>query len=385
MVRAPVFRLAESRLFRRCVDDAAFDWDVVDQGQQESGQFDEELAELDAVEVDVAAVLTDDEAGKVLAQHPEYPEWSAERLRVRGITITAARQAATVVVRQALANSHAGLRQACLGPPSRDDRLYDTFPNLFDQLTADDRLLSLEADAFADIDTGRDSDLVMAGGQLLALDPWLCGWPELVASLRAAVVIEGTRVCVAIDRHRLPMRNVSRWQRLREEQLWGVPLTLENIDSLDRRDQSTSFHAAMDRHPLLEHSDPVLGTWISARAEPPRRIFYVQESLPSDHDAYVRDGQLRIRTLHAERDTTRRRFTHVDGKLELYPAAEWAPTREAPMTRLPPPVGRRKLWRVDAREGMTDEIWVELVSGFFRRNELVAEHFAALGAQPVGA
>jgi hypothetical protein len=55
------------------------------------------------------------------------------------------------------------------------------------------------------------------------------------------------------------------------------------------------------------------------------------------------------------------------------------------MTRLPPPVGRRKLWRVDAPEGMTDEIWVELVSGFFRRNELVAEHFAALGAQPVGA
>lgn len=357
----------------------------MDHGEHEPGQFDDELAELHAIEVDVAAALTADETAKVLTRHPEYPEWSAERLRVRGVPVTPARQAAMVLVRQALARSHAALRQACLGPPRRDDRLYAAFPNLFDQLTADDRLLPLEADAFADTDTGRDRNLVMAGNHLLALDPWLCGWPELIAALRAAVVIEGTRVWVAIDRHRLPMRNGSRWQRLREEQLWGVPLTLENIDSLDRKDQSTSFHAATDRHLLLEHSDPVLGTWISARAEPPRRIFYVQESLPSDHDAYVRDGQLRIRALHTERDTTRRRFTHVDGKLELYLANEWGPTREAPLTRLPSPVGRRKLWCVDAPEGMTDEIWAERVSGFFRRNELVADHFAALGAQPVGA
>ena len=92
-----------------------------------------------------------------------------------------------------------------------------------------------------------------------------------------------------------------------------------------------------------------------------------------------------IRALHAERDTTSRRFTHVDGKLELYAVAEHGPSRRAPMIPLPAPVARRKLWRVDAPDGMTDSIWSDLVSGFFRRNELVAEDFAALGAEPVGA
>jgi hypothetical protein len=252
-------------------------------------------------------------------------------------------------------------------------------------LTPDDRLLPLSPDAFDGIKAGCDSDLLTSAGRLLALDPWLCGWPELIGALRSVVSFEGARVSVAIDRHRLPIANRSRWQRLREEQLWGVPLTLDNIDSLDPKDQSTSFHAAMDRHPLLELSDPVLGTWISARAEPPRRIFYVQESLPADHGRYVYAGRLRIRALHAERDTTRQRFTHVDGKFEFHPAAEWGPSPEAPMTPLPHRIAKRKLWRVDAPEGLADEIWAELVSGFYRRNELVAEHFAAIGAQPVGA
>jgi hypothetical protein len=385
VIQSPSFRLADSRLFRRCVDDAGFDWDVVDHGEQEPGQFVEELSELDAAEVDVANALTSAEAADVLAQHPEYPEWSAKRLEVRGITPTRARQAAMVLVRQSLGRSHVALRHSCLDAPRHDDRLYTTYPDLFDRLTPDDRLLPLTADTFDGIEAGRDDDLIMAAGRLLALDPWLCGWPELVGALRTAASIDGLRVSVAIDRHRLPVRNRSRWRRLAEEQLWGVPLTLENIDSLDPKDQSMSFHAAMDRHPLLELSDPVFGTWISARAEPPRRIFYVQESLPADHDGYVRDGRLRIRALHAERDTTRQRFTHVDGKFELYPAAEWGPSLEAPMSPLPPPVARRKLWRVDAPEGMADGIWAELVSGFFRRNELVSEHFAVLGAQPVGA
>lgn len=34
---------------------------------------------------------------------------------------------------------------------------------------------------------------------------------------------------------------------------------------------------------------------------------------------------------------------------------------------------------------MPDRMWAELVSGFFRRNELVAEHFASLGAEPINA
>ena len=136
---------------------------------------------------------------------------------------------------------------------------------------------------------------------------------------------------------------------------------------------------------MLDYSDPVLGTWIHARAEPPRRIFYVQEVLPADHEPYVHAGMLRIRALHSERDTGSRAFTHVDGKVESYPVVDWKPSRDAPSARLGSPSARCKLWRVDAADGMRVDDWSRLVGGFYRRNELVAEHFDTLGTQPVGA
>jgi hypothetical protein len=122
VIQSLSFCLADSRLFRRCVDDAGFDWDVIDHGEQESGQFDEELSELHAIEADVASALTNAEAVNVLAQHPQYPEWSAERLEIRGVTATLARQAAMVLVRQALGQAHIALVHSCLDPPRRDDR-----------------------------------------------------------------------------------------------------------------------------------------------------------------------------------------------------------------------------------------------------------------------
>jgi hypothetical protein len=38
--------------------------------------------------------------------------------------------------------------------------------------------------------------------------------------------------------------------------------------------------------------------------------------------------------------------------------------------------------RVDGPDGMPGRTWAGLVSGFFRGNDLVAENFAELGAQP---
>lgn len=88
----------------------------------------------------------------------------------------------------------------------------------------------------------------------------------------------------------------------------------------------------MDRHPLVEFSDPALKTWIRARLEPPHRSFYAQESRPADHDACVRDSRLRIRALRSERDPTGRPFTHVDGKLDctLWPSADGRGGRPPP-------------------------------------------------------
>lgn len=171
MLRTPSFSLPDSVLLRPCVDDDGFDWDMIDHGQHRVGEFDAELSELHAVEADVASAITEAEAAEVLAENPEYPEWSSRCLGVRGVTPTLARQVAVIVVRQAIGRAHLALRQSCLDPPRPADRLYLAYPAMFNRLTSDDRLLPLTADAFGGIDPHRDGDLLTADGELLALDP----------------------------------------------------------------------------------------------------------------------------------------------------------------------------------------------------------------------
>ena len=381
----PDFCLDGSAVLRRCVDDEGF------APYRPAGEFDAgeagalELAELNAREDSVARELSTGNVAAFFAEHPEFRDWSEERLQSRGVEPTIERQAAYSIVARRLSAALAAVHQSSLGPPTRAQRLYAARPELFESLTAKDRLLRLTGESFEGIDVSQDPDLFVYAGLLVGFHPWLRNSPELIEALRHAAGTPGLRVWVAADPNRLPARNVSRWREMREEQLWGVPLTLDNIDSLDPKDQARSFHAPVGRHPLLEHSDPILGTWVAARAEPPRRIFYVQEALPQDHEHYVHAGMLRIRALHSERDTSLRAFTHVDGKIESYPLADWPPSRAAPSARIGPPSARCKLWRVDASEGMSDEDWWQLAGAFYRRNELVAEHFDALGTQPVGA
>ena len=87
------------------------------------------------------------------------------------------------------------------------------------------------------------------------------------------------------------------------------------------------------------------------------------------------------RELHAERDTSTRKFTHVDGKIVRYRTETYGPTATNPRALPGPHERKRKLWRVDGP--MSDEQWMEVVGLFFRGNELIGEHFEDAFAERV--
>jgi hypothetical protein len=174
--------------------------------------------------------------------------------------------------------------------------------------------------------------------------------------------------------------------RLLEDRWDGMRVTPETLDSLDRHDTGTSFHAAGDRSAADELFNPLLGTWFDWRArrddahDPIKRL-YIREVKPPDTGR----GELAAvhnRELHAERDTRAHRFQHVDGKVCRYATNTYTPSRTNPRATLGAPTHSRKLWRVDG--ALADEQWSELVGLFFRGNELIEEHLCdAFPAWPV--
>lgn len=81
-------------MLRRCVDDEGF------APYRPAGEFDAgeagalELAELNAREESVARELSTGDVAAFFAEHPEFRDWSEERLQARGVEPTLERQAA---------------------------------------------------------------------------------------------------------------------------------------------------------------------------------------------------------------------------------------------------------------------------------------------------
>ncbi len=166
----------------------------------------------------------------------------------------------------------------------------------------------------------------------------------------------------------------------------GLKLTPQALDSLDRHDQGSSFHAAGERGEAEAFLHPLLGTWFhwKARADnesDPVKRLYIQELKPSEDRSGDAFEAVLNRELHTERDTRTRKFTHVDGKIVRYLTETYGPTASRPRALPGPYERKRKLWRVDGP--MSDEQWMEVVGLFFRGNELIGEHFEDAFAERV--
>lgn len=88
---------------------------------------------------------------------------------------------------------------------------------------------------------------------------------------------------------------------------------------------------------------------------------------------HAREGRVRNRYVHAQRDVEEKRIVHFDGAVKVYPQNGY---RERHGARLGDPGGRPekvKLLRID---GDVDAgRWLELVGHFFSGNEMIVEYF----------
>lgn len=222
--------------------------------------------------------------------------------------------------------------------------------------------------------------MIAVGEDALYPHPRLAHKRELSGLLMDLAAESDLRVYVALDPFRRDRLDDVR-PRVLEDYWFGIRATRANLDSMDAHDvDSATFHAAGRRSRAQEFFHPLLGTWFDWTrrgddpGDPVKRL-YVREVRPP-HDGHG-DQLLAVHNneLHAERDTRRRRFTHVDGKVRRYPVETYGPSREDPRADFGAPSHSRKLWRVDGP--LTDEQWCELVGLHFRGNELIGEHFAS--------
>ena len=269
------------------------------------------------------------------------------------------------------------LEDRALEPPAPEDLVFTAHPDLLEALDPRDRLLRLTPELVAHERVGNEA-IVAWKGDALFPHPHLADKRELVWELVELAADPSLVVSVAIHPFRsTPLNDLL--ERLLHDYWSGIQLKQENLDSLDAHDVGVpTFHAAIDRAPMHDFFFPLIGTWFdwAARkddsADPVKRL-YIREARP----AADRDGEPLVaalnRELHAERDTSRRRFLHVDGKLRRYPAETYGPSPQQPYADFGPHSHSRKLWRVDGE--LSDERWCRLVGLWFRGNELIEEHF----------
>ena len=363
-----------SASLRCCLGPVRFDpWEFFNEGAYPAHR-----AEKDEVEAFVREYLAGlDRPGLEAAvrQHAEYlRNWVPDRVKAAQSDADYARLCAFAELHHAIVDAEHELTLASLLAPDRGDLVFGEHPALYDTLT--DGLMRLTPTHIEEPWVAENAAFFV-GESALFPHPFLAEYRELLRVLAELSEDAGLAVYVAIDPYRLGRRD--QLQQCLLADYWdGLKLTPQALDSLDRHDQGSSFHAAGERGEAEAYLHPLLGTWFHWKArgdnesDPVKRL-YIQELKPSEDRSGDPFEAVLNRELHAERDTSRRKFTHVDGKIVRYPTETYGPTATNPRALPGPYERKRKLWRVDGP--MSDEQWMEVVGLFYRGNELIGEHF----------
>lgn len=375
------FDVRESALLRLALG-ARFDpWEFFNEGA-----YPEHRAEKDEVEAFVREYFAGlDRSGleAAIRRHAEYlRKWVPDRVKAAQSNADYARLCAFAELHYAITDAEHDLMLASLLEPDRGDPVFDEHPELYDDLT--DWLMRLTPAHIEEpwVDTNA---AFFIGDSVLLPHPFLAEYRELLGALADLADDPALAVYFAIDPYWVGHRDELQYRLLAD--YWdGLKLTPQTLDSLDRHDQGSSFHAAGERGEAEAFLHPLLGTWFhwKARADhesDPVKRLYIQELKPSDDRSGDPFEAVLNRELHAERDTSARKFVHVDGKIVRYLTETYGPTETNPRALPGPHERRQKLWRVDGP--MTDEQWMEVVGLFFRGNELIGEHFEDAFAEQV--
>lgn len=290
----------------------------------------------------------------------------------------AMRQIGFAALQRAVDDALYEMEQRSFDPPSPEDRVLVRCAPLRQRLTKDG-LVRLQAGDVVD-QALRSQGVFTVDNLAIYPHPMLAPARELIVELLELAAAADLDVAIAVHPFRISQVNEVP-MRLLEDYWYGVKLTAENVDSLDRHDTGVrTFHVAQ-QDTVERFFFPLLGTWFDwerrSRHDPADSVkrLYVREVRPvADRHGEPLVAALN-RELHAERDTAARRFTHVDGKVCWYDAADYKPTIGSPDAPLGTPRRSRKLWRVDGE--ISDQTWEELVGLHFRQNELIAEHLGS--------
>jgi hypothetical protein len=269
------------------------------------------------------------------------------------------------------------LNTAALRPPSSADRVCRVVPGLFDALSARDGLLPLRADMIPR--TFNDDRYVFFRDYAVFAHPELIGARELTADLWR-LAARGADVRIAIDPQRVVGKGETQDVGL-FDYWFGITSTRADLDDL-----SVVGHTRHERRVDMQHefgADPLIATDFWWEVEGTTKILKVEETLP--RRVFERSGgPVRNRFLHSIRETTARRFVHLDGAVKAYDLSGHEADVDTPSATKGDQPLYRKLWRL---EGPIEESqWGRLVGHFFRGNELVIEYFGeALDERPVHA
>jgi hypothetical protein len=374
--------LENSSLLRSLADDPQSDvWDFWGDGDYPAHQA--EKAEVERGVAEHSTALSDADVAKMLAGQPRLLEWGRMKRSVDVVGDARRLVAFYEFAVEVRAAEHA-LHLASLDHPRRDNRVYeaDSDRSLFAAITRDG-LLPLTSELIPESNGSAYAHFAV-GDNAIFPHPWLSDARELVWELVELAEDPAVAVAIAINPHRVvPRADVPIW--VLEDYWRGVIVDADSLDSLDTHDLGHSFHGASGRSEGDEFFFPLLGTRFEWRRRgdderDPVKTMEIEEIVPPDSRVSSDHEFVWNRLAHGERDTARRRFTHLDGKVQLYEKSSYGPSALAPMAAPGHPAHSRKLWRVDG--DISDADFANLLGLFYRGNELIEEHFPAAVAWP---
>lgn len=172
---------------------------------------------------------------------------------------------------------------------------------------------------------------------------------------------------IAIDHRRIML--FENYSRLMEYDTWYGPRFDQN--KLDDRSHigltvvARTLPTSMDMNHLIKTEF----LWKTNEAEFVKTLETEELTCP-DHPY---DNWHINRYIHAERDMAKKTFRHFDGAAKVYAQDKYKQRVDSVMPKNPRPAHYIKLFRIDGEINLED--WMELVSMFYKGNEMIIEYF----------
>ncbi len=278
-----------------------------------------------------------------------------------------ARFGAFLLLDRACDAAAARLAVSALHPPQATDRAYQAEPGFFDNSDERHRLVTLAPEMVSAPRRGNNPWLVY-GDHAFYPHPLLRGARELLCNLWWLAKDGRYKVQVAIDPHRVT--DAAKAYDIGMYDYWyGARFDADKID--DPKTNGLTRHSRtragrVDDYPLLTTD------FIWAREGPTDKSLRVCERVPRDTCWSSSMGWVWNRYAHAMRNTSERRFYHLDGALRAYRQDAYPTAAETPTAELGEAV-YRKMWRIDGEN--LDAEWGSLIARWFRGNEHIFEYF----------